>query len=913
LDENIEGLFSTVFLGLLERSSEYDQLVEILDLKKEAELSFLCDKGGVQESFCLRSQRRALLIAKYLINEKGDLEKERLTLILSLLKKGGYITYPGGFSDRVITEHLIFVLTKLQDEDSFYKTIRKFRGPLCHGWAEDIIRNSIGVFTRTKLSDRDIRIGILSACLSSLRQNVGSCFATAPAIVIQKEQLERLLEDLYELLMTGKLKRVFGGHEYSVPLSPSFGCGDLYRTINLEKEQGDLFRSPGLSLAFQTIEIDPLGLFERLAEKEGTCTVGELIHKLLLTEFDLKEEDLVAYEKKQQILGQGGLVGFFSNSKTSQGAVCKEKEAMAKAAFISVADHPLLKAWEFTLASFSEAKVEFSNWNLYVSLGFHHEEAGGIGEILYNFLQKKLEESNEKMVKYQQEYALAYDQVKSVEILLKSASGESEVRRLQAEYNSRLYHMRSCLEIRDLAHKASSEYSSFFSFLLNKYKEKFQEYFQEIYDATMQDVKASQYEDSPAGFRLVYKHGRSNASLWTMIYNADQYIEALVAFFLAVEIQIGGESDWEESQPLLAEITSQIVLHLRQELFLKSAITRMAKAHGFSISGDPLSSLGNMAKKPWAYTSGGSMVTLLKTYYKKEGEFRQESKWVESPVDLLTFILDVLKSVPLPVEELMETSGMLISSPSHAFTLYPSYPLFKEGWQEKMFTYSWVRDRIVNPGREFYSEMRLSTLEQSFLVDRLAQSFPPVISHLLQKGISSVPVSIPLFRNRILELVPFPLEDQLDSFLFASLPLVPGSDWKNAVRKVLEGEYVEPLLSKYPDVRMGFVMAKEIRQLSKVLYLELKGSLFFSFDIHEYIARQMEKAGFSPPAPLLFADTNWTGNYFSFMVNPGTEALELWRVDRSGSSGVPMSSWQHWMNGQDRSSWNVFCNPFEYS
>jgi len=39
-------------------------------------------------------------------------------------------------------------------------------------------------------------------------------------------------------------------------------------------------------------------------------------------------------------------------------------------------------------------------------------------------------------------------------------------------------------------------------------------------------------------------------------------------------------------------------------------------------------------KKPWAYTSGGTLPTLLKTYFRREGTFSEETRWVESPQDL---------------------------------------------------------------------------------------------------------------------------------------------------------------------------------------------------------------------------------------------------------------------------------------
>ncbi len=52
----------------------------------------------------------------------------------------------------------------------------------------------------------------------------------------------------------------------------------------------------------------------------------------------------------------------------------------------------------------------------------------------------------------------------------------------------------------------------------------------------------------------------------------------------------------------------------------------MAKAHEMPLMKNPLAHLDKMEKKPWAYTSGGTMTTLLKSYFRREGEITEEPK-----------------------------------------------------------------------------------------------------------------------------------------------------------------------------------------------------------------------------------------------------------------------------------------------
>ncbi|MBI3236472.1 MAG: hypothetical protein HYZ48_02010, partial [Chlamydiales bacterium] len=124
-------------------------------------------------------------------------------------------------------------------------------------------------------------------------------------------------------------------------------------------------------------------------------------------------------------------------------------------------------------------------------------------------------------------------------------------------------------------------------------------------------------DDSPAGFRLVYKHGRSDPSSWTSIYTKEQYIEVLSDFFHMTQADIASACQWEGGEKEILEITSQILSHIRTPVFLETALQRMIKAHA-----------DKEGKKPWAYTSGGTMTTLLKTYYCRGSDLTEESRWV---------------------------------------------------------------------------------------------------------------------------------------------------------------------------------------------------------------------------------------------------------------------------------------------
>ncbi|MDN3506095.1 MAG: hypothetical protein P0S96_02585 [Simkaniaceae bacterium] len=98
--------------------------------------------------------------------------------------------------------------------------VESFSLPLFDPKYEEMIASYLGV---EKLTQEHLKFAVRSALSTPLRQQIGSCFATAPAIIVHEEQPEQFLRDLKELLYTGKLTRVIAGVEYTVPISPTAG------------------------------------------------------------------------------------------------------------------------------------------------------------------------------------------------------------------------------------------------------------------------------------------------------------------------------------------------------------------------------------------------------------------------------------------------------------------------------------------------------------------------------------------------------------------------------------------------------------------------------------------------------------------------------------------------------------------
>lgn len=721
----------------------------------------------------MNAKQRAIALADQLLSEEG-----RFKNINSA--HASYVFSPDDYSEGEATEHMQRKIYALQSDPELKRLIESFSLPLFDAKYEKMI---LELLNAKEITHRHLILAVLSAFLCPLRQRVGSCFATAPAIIVHEEQPRQFLRDLKDLLYTGKLTRVMVGVEYTVPISPTAG--------------------PTSGLAS--------------GPASGPGELGD--------------------------------------------------------------EHLFLKVWEYSIASFVDVKTEFSRWNLYESLGLHHGEKGGIGELMYSYLEQSLAQTNDDLSKTQQDYEIAFDQVRSVEARLKNAATESEIRRLKTEHQARSYHFSALENQRSALSEKSHHIANFFSFLIDQFIERFQEQFQEIYDARMQEILPNAYDDAPAGFRLLYKHGRTHVGSWTFIYNAEEYVQALKEFFRSIEHPMQEACEWSQGKEEISHFITRIIHHVATEEFLTSSFYRMAKAHKVPMQNIPLE---QMEKKPWAYTSGGTLTTLLKTYFKREGSFSSEARWVESPQDLLIFLLDTLKTLAPKVTDPFgkdPKKRMLMTSPTHVFSLLPGHDLFKRGWEDPGFTYTWVRDKILKPRRAFYSAITLAPHEQHLLLEEL---------DITQR--TQIPLTLSEFRSSL------PQDPNIDAKLFELLPLITPAQ--------ADELYLAFDLKARPPSKPLFRRHLHDEILS---HYEIANE-----DMHEKVARLMEERNLAPPRPLIFADTNWPTFYFSFVVNPASGVIELWRTDKIGLTGAPMSDWGPYLDGTSKHPWRLFLRPHEY-
>ena len=949
-----------------QRKKEPDQLIYLFG-KEYTKLSHQLDISLLQESCSVRNQLKTRRLAKLLINDNGVLDREALEEVLEVSKKFVYPMGPDRQYDAVRNAHIVNVLQYLRDHPKIERQIRLITRPNMHRIAEQTIRDTLQLPHKTMVTDVHARQAALSAWLCYLRQSVGSCFATAPAIIVQGEQPEVLLKDIQEMFATGRLKRVAEGDEYAVPISYSWGAGELRKVFLFNRspnfEEPGIWDSPGLLRALSSVGAIPedLNLNDQFvvlkdliravlksweAPQEWFFTnVEQVLRKILLRHFELTEEEIKEFLLRPKGMVHDSLMMHVVKEGASSGKSDRCRQFLtafdqSKNTFKSLSENALLKTWEFTLASFAETKAQFTKWNLYSSLGLKPEDGGGIGPRLYEVINTLLQECNEQVRRYQEEYEVMYNQLQHLRRRSRSVGSEKDAQWVRVEYQSKANEFHSLEIVRDKWHMKARRYSQLYDVLIDWYYRLFPQYFQEVYDPDIHDVASGPYDDSPAGFRLLYKHGRSNTSQWSLIHNHTEFIDSLVSFFTAAEREISTAEEMKGFEEDLAELTTRIVTHIRSEEFIETAFHRMARVHGAPVVRDPLNNLDKIQKKPWVYTSGGAITTLISCYFRLGDKPHEISRWVENPMELMVFLIDCVKESPeQSLDEVLAEEGksFVMHSPTHAFLLKPGLPDFREGWKSSDYTFSWVRDRYVKPAEDFVRSIYLDDEKMKFIVDELLEQVHPNIRPYFKQTFYAIGGSMSAqdFRYHMIDTIEVTrglqmsgraclTASQIDSVLFSCLPLTSSYQVVERVKRILELLPHFPQKEKEEAVSLcerlsgkisspKFVSSKGLQGIVKSLMMLVGMETTGSVNFPKMIAEIAQQEGFALPKPFIFADSNWVKDYFAFVVNPGSGNLELWRTDDLGTAGEPMNEWKSWLDGSRRKpDWGVFNRPYEY-
>jgi hypothetical protein len=206
-------------------------------------------KIGVQNANYARNTEMARSVALRVVREDGTLALESPAL---------WADMPFAPSDEVSaarsdlegadvaalasSKHVAAMLKRIGTDKKLQAIIGGIKKPDPANPACAMVRATLGLPVDVEVTEVHARQAAISALLSQLRQNdVGSCFATAIAIEAQAKKPDVFLEDMKNLLETGKIVRQ---------------RTQLDRKIKLKRTDPDVADTPGLRAALGAMGID---------------------------------------------------------------------------------------------------------------------------------------------------------------------------------------------------------------------------------------------------------------------------------------------------------------------------------------------------------------------------------------------------------------------------------------------------------------------------------------------------------------------------------------------------------------------------------------------------------------------------------------------------------------------------------
>ncbi len=825
--------------------------------------------GKGPEALKARNLFRARHIAAQLFDQKGKISQK---LIIKALEENKVFTLSSDHSlEAPMREWIIKVLQELLSKESLCEQINCFYKPINMPFGDSLIRLTLGLSQEVSLLEIHAKQAAVVCLLTYLRQNVGSCFATAPAIRILMEQKELFLKDCQELLATGKIERIVDGEKYAVPLSPNWGLGYLNSPID---SKAGILHSETLLKSLEAAGIEKKSTYLEESMIPPGSSFDSILKKVIANSLHINDEKLQVIEDQiaENYHPRGKMI-----PHSPEVEAFKKCYEVAKLHFLSTTENALLRSWEYTLSSFSEVKAQFLGWNLYHSLGIDTDLPHGIGSISFRYLTDKMEQLKEEVNGYQENYERLFIEAKTLEIRAQRSSSVNERECVLIEYRSRVNEMEGCLAKRDALVSKIERLASLYQDIIREYISLFSLYFQEIYDAGMQSYKGSIFDDSPAGYRLIFKHGRSNPNAWTFIYNSHQFIDALASFFTMTEGVLIEKKLLNGIEKEFSEMVSEIILEIHSPFFLENALKRSLKAHKNG--------------KPWEYISGGSLSALLSIVYGNKKQSPPLGKVIEAPQDLLIFLIETFKD-HIPDLTLFATS------PTHAFLITPYQEDFKKSWQNNLYTYSWVRDNIFTPRFNFFESTILQNADIQFIIDKSPLPHKKEILEHLSGPLSAFDLmkKVCVFFKNVY------IEDAFEMYLYNSLPLFPVDELEMRIDRALDYINVKRI-QKVPEKNCSRILSAA--DLKEGIY---QTGGFFEKDPYRSLMEGLEKEGFIPPRALIFADTNWSEYSFAFHIGLKTTELELVLSDYTGSKIRPMGQWRQYLDGRVKEPWTLQLN-----
>lgn len=906
---------------------------------------------ALQSPLAAKTVRMARETARYILSDNGEIDSVRLVEAIEHLSHCLYPLGPYRHEETQIREHLLRMLKALKESSELKDRIKKLFVP-SYVSIQNLIRDTLALEETASISTFHVRQAVLAAMFSYLRQDVGSCFATAPAILIHQEYPHRFLKDLEDLLSSGKLTRIIGSREVTIPINLSGCIGELFKRIRILDLHPDpiqtLSSPPGLQKAFEAagvlhsleapqIQVQKLlaheYLLKKLSQEHDTISAHEILQSTLLNLYQLSETTVKATLCKEGMFSKNPALFLsqdpreLSQNQRVYGYLFAYKQA--RRAFIHDTQNPLLKSWEYSLATLADANSSSTLNHIRISLGWNSNDSYSIATQMKQFIEQEIESLRSVVSKCEQTYQEARSQLDYIENRLKNPLNTQDSQILTMDHIRFRQELNKALYDWDAAQEKVKKLLNLPDYLLSFYAKAIPQYFRSAYDAYIQEFSHI-HTDTPAGFRLLFTHGRAHPHAWSPVYSIEEFIRFLSEFFSLTEVDLMGKHAIVDLEKETSSLIHHLISLLHTEHFQEAALTRILNTYNLPVPSPLFDHLDTLVITPWVYISGGSVESLLTDYFELTTPITTIQKRPENAHELAAFFSDALKDLPEGIKSYLEEGdhSLLTASPTHVFSLTAGSPLFREAWDNDWYSYTWLRDVWVKQHKTFLentllsqpevyaclgsfcSKYSLNSLTQE-LYDFCAepsQSLPELYeksSRFLQ-GVLQDAHSLELYQRRLarhlVQEPPYVSEQQLPE----TLEMI--SSYLGISSRMAFPKFQELIERHIP--KLSLLSSSDLRHLYLGLLMQSYQKVYVEEDLYMRVASAMRHHKLAYPAPLLFGDSNWPYSYFGFLLHPGTGHIDLWQCNYAGLKASPLENLQEIL--AVTRPWTLYANPIDY-
>ena len=170
------------------------------------DISRRMDRTQIQESCSMRNVVKTRALAQLVIKEDGNIDEAALEKIIPIIEHHLFSLGPLRHYDAMRDRQIHNALNQLLKEKKLIQLLKRISRPSGNKVLDQVIRCTLNLSPIEPVTDVHARRACLAAWMCTLRQSLGSCFATAPAIMVHDEQPHLFLQDISELFNTGRLK-----------------------------------------------------------------------------------------------------------------------------------------------------------------------------------------------------------------------------------------------------------------------------------------------------------------------------------------------------------------------------------------------------------------------------------------------------------------------------------------------------------------------------------------------------------------------------------------------------------------------------------------------------------------------------------------------------------------------------------